>query len=514
MVGRWLLLVACASLTASCLRHTTYDRCQTDGDCAAAGVAAHCEADHACSVDDLGCPGSGHRYVPSAPQGAVCVEMPDGRPDSPVDTPPGPPDAPSAAGRECVKGGKRVADGTCAPMVCAKEPRCCSEQWDAACVRWAETLCDAHCGTMAFVGGADYGIVFRTDTWTPIWDDSPGSDAMTHGGYWADYDDDGDVDLATVGGRELHIYRDDGFDGTHLTLTPVYSKEWGQLGNNSYLDGRTGAWADFDGDGDLDLALGGFDGLVLIENQGGVFLNERVVFRQPMNGDTDAAPTPDDTTSLAWADIDGDHDLDLVVGRYYGPSLLFTNDGTGVLTQKTWNGPANGTESVQWCNLDGDPAPELVMSGASYLSIFKLTGTSVADDAQATHVQTADFVTETKCGDLDHDGDLDLFSAAWGTTVRAYRNGNQTLAGFSEAWRDGTNVVSQWGLDVGDINGDGKLDAVGAGNGFDTPTKVQPYLNASTNTNQNIAFTVPAPIGASINLVTHDVELAPLPAPP
>ncbi len=417
-------------------------------------------------------------------------------------------------GRECVKGGKRVADGTCAPKVCEKEPRCCSEQWDAVCVRLAETLCNAHCSTMAFVGGADYGIVFRTDTWAPIWDDSAGTDAMTHGGYWADYDDDGDVDLATVGGRQLHVYRNDGFDGAHLTLTQIYTKEWGQLGNNAYLDGRTGAWADLDGDGDLDLAFGGFDGVVLVENQGGVFLNERVLYRQPLAGDTDAMATPNDTTSLAFGDVDGDHDLDLVVGRYYSPALLFINDGAGAMTLRNWNGPTSGTESVQWCNLDTDPAPELVLSGSAYLSIFKLTGSTIADDAQATHVVTSDFLVETRCGDLDHDGDLDLFASAWGTTPRAYRNGNQTLAGVSEAWRDGAAVVNQWGVDLGDLDGDGKLDAVAAGDAFNHPLKIQVYANTSTNANQNIGFTVPAPIGASIDLTTHDIELAPLPPVP
>jgi hypothetical protein len=365
---------------------------------------------------------------------------------------------------------------------------------------------------MAFVGAGDHAIVFRTSDWTSIWDDSAGSDSMTHGGYWADYDGDGDVDLATVGGSQLHVYRNDGYDGSKLTLTPVYTKDWAQLGLNTYLDGRTGAWADFDGDGDLDLTLAGFDGLVLIENQGGVFLNERVVYRAPKQGDTDAQPTPNDTTSLAWADVDGDHDLDLVVGRYYGPALLLINDGSGNLTQRAWTGPSSGTESVQWCNLDGDPAPELVMSGNNYLTIFKLTGATVQDDAQATHVQTSDFLVETKCGDLDRDGDLDLFSSAWGTTARAFRNGNQTLAGFSEAWRDGTAVVNQWGADLGDINGDGKLDAVASGNNYLTPLKVQPYLNTSTNANQNIGFSVPAPIGGSLDLLTHDVELAPLPA--
>ena len=72
------------------------------------------------------------------------------------------------------------------------------------------------------------------------------------------------------------------------------------------------AWGDYDGDGDLDLAVGnmGHDSAGqpnrLYRNDGGALTASAVW----------SSAEADATTSVAWGDYDGDGDLDLAVGNY------------------------------------------------------------------------------------------------------------------------------------------------------------------------------------------------------
>jgi hypothetical protein len=295
-------------------------------------------------------------------------------------------------------------------------------------------------------------------------------------------------------------------------LTPRYNQVWTSVAPNDGIYGRTGAWVDFDGDGDLDLALAGFGGLVTIENLGNfVFTVKKVVYSGTASGAIDATTSSPQTASMAWGDVDNDGDPDLIVGQEYSEAQLFLNDGHGNLTLAPWVGPP-GTEVVQFCDLDGDKTPEVILSGGAYVKIYQLTGTGLEATADATTISQNDWMVETRCGDLDRDGDLDLFSTAWSATPRAFRNTNQTLPGFSEAWRDGTATPNQWGVDLGDLDGDHKLDAIATGDGFSpNPIKIQIYKNMSTNTNQSIVFAPLPLIGGSILIESMDVELGSLP---
>ncbi len=94
---------------------------------------------------------------------------------------------------------------------------------------------------------------------------------------------------------------------------------------SSPVEGRGGAWVDYDGDGDLDLSITNW----LAANQ--LFRNDDGVFV-----DVSAPPMNDDgaSQSIAWADYDNDGDVDAYMTAS-GSNKLYRNDGGGVFVDAT-----------------------------------------------------------------------------------------------------------------------------------------------------------------------------------
>lgn len=137
---------------------------------------------------------------------------------------------------------------------------------------------------------------------------------------WGDYDDDGDMDVYLVNGRgeKCLLYRND-VDTTGL-FTDV-TDEMGVGDAERYANGAS--WADYDNDGDLDLYVTSRDGCPnrlyrneVSEGNGFVETGEmQDLHGRGMGG--------------SWGDFDGDGDLDYyLVSGYYGtvPNRLYLNN--------------------------------------------------------------------------------------------------------------------------------------------------------------------------------------------
>jgi hypothetical protein len=126
---------------------------------------------------------------------------------------------------------------------------------------------------------------------------------------WGDYDEDGDMDLALAVGQNQRnqLYRQDNAGNFTLVWT-----------STTTLDTTSVAWGDWDNDGDLDLAFGNANGPVEVyanlgsANQPNLFLL------------WESADSPN-TTGIAWGDYDGDGDLDLAVSRNGGQNGIYEN---------------------------------------------------------------------------------------------------------------------------------------------------------------------------------------------
>ena len=245
-----------------------------------------------------------------------------------------------------------------------------------------------------------------------------------------DLDGDGDLDL--VAGELYGTFRY--FKNTGSAANPAFTAQTGAANPLNGQDvgyGSAPALGDLDGDGDLDLVAGGYDGFFhYFENTGSATspaFAERTGAANPLNGaDVGNHSAP------VLGDLDGDGDLDFVAGEEYGTFRYFENTGsatTPAFVQRT--GAANP--------LDGQDA--------GYLSTAAL-------------------------GDLDRDGDLDLVAGESNGTVRYFENsGSATNPAFMVQTGaanpfDGDDVGTGSAPALGNLDGDGDLDlVVGGDNG-------------------------------------------------
>ena len=202
-----------------------------------------------------------------------------------------------------------------------------------------------------------------------------------------DLDADGDTDLI-VGVNSGHVSY---FENTGTANVPGFTERTGATNpfdNITMGFFTTLTLADLDGDGDLDLAVGDDDGddagVVHYYENIGTPANPDFVLRtgeaNPFKDiDTGYQSTP------VFVDLDNDNDADLVIGDGNGDIFYFENTGTtteAIFTQRT-NGdnPFQGVNAgynaaLAFVDLDGDGNPDLVVGkldgGIVY---FKNTGT-------------------------------------------------------------------------------------------------------------------------------------------
>ncbi|MBN2174187.1 MAG: VCBS repeat-containing protein [Bacteroidales bacterium] len=169
--------------------------------------------------------------------------------------------------------------------------------------------------------------------------------ANSSGCAWGDYDNDGRPDLYVANsGSESNLYHNNGSTFTKVEEEPFVS-------DVSSCSGAS--WGDCDNDGDLDLfvstgQLGTYVNWFYLNNGDGSFTK---VTDSPLVNEVNWA------SGSAWGDYDKDGDLDLAVGGYDGNNLLFENDGSGNFTKITGNAfvnDGNYTEGLAWADADDD----------------------------------------------------------------------------------------------------------------------------------------------------------------
>jgi hypothetical protein len=263
----------------------------------------------------------------------------------------------------------------------------------------------------------------------------------------ADFDGDGDLDLATVNrlSADISVFRQNR-DGTFAPAEGVDVSAWG-------LPDRLVA-ADFDGDGRTDLAVGTPEAVVVLPaDVEGHFPTARAFALQS------ARVNPSFSRALVAFDHDGDGDIDLVAGRENPLGIAYLlNDGHGRFAASVMTHSRPFPTWLSTGDVDGDGDPDLAeaVGNADRVRLF-WNDDSAAPSFTARTVPMATRPHSIAIGDLDGDSDLDVATCDGGHGVLTLHLGDGR--GSLSTQRIFDDIRGQLNsLDAGDYDGDGDLD--------------------------------------------------------
>ncbi len=315
-----------------------------------------------------------------------------------------------------------------------------------------------------------------------------------HGFAWADYDNDGDLDLFHSSAGRLYINRGNG------TFALVSTSPDPLPGSPTY----GGLLVDFTGDGRPDMLMGNSANLSLVINTGDTLSFIDTTAGMGLNLITIPAGN---VTAATVADIDQDGNLEIAFAGQYGSGtqspvrLVKLNTGTGqyenvastVLNDVTkefeaWNPTFVDVNNDGYMDLfmpsirNGFPARRtglyINQSGSA------MNWSEMIIDGTPTNVSSITSVW----GDIDNDGDMDLISQAAVDNTILYvllNNGDGTFVNVQST--SGIVASNQMrGLSLGDYDNDGDLDLLIGGNNIEITIYQNQLVETSTLTFTNV----------------------------
>jgi hypothetical protein len=313
-----------------------------------------------------------------------------------------------------------------------------------------------------------------------------------------DFDGDGRLDLFVTNSNGPNALYRQNADGTFTDVAAA-------VGLAAPLRSAHGAgWADFDNDGNLDLFVAAYGESRLYRNLGPPAFRFVDVTRQAGVGDPDRTYR---TTGIAWGDVDRDGFLDLLVVRHLdetdprgfmrsprelGPAVrtltLYKNDGNGTFTDVSrWLGDGRGSPSnvkgagfkPGFVDYDGDGDLDIYVvndfGAENYPNVLWRNdgpdgrgGWRFTDVSRQSGAGLAVFGMGLAVGDYDGDGHPDLYVSDIGPSKLLRNRGDGTFEETAEAAGVSRGVIPDpvlpdnrnvgWGVAFLDFDNDGWPD--------------------------------------------------------
>lgn len=211
---------------------------------------------------------------------------------------------------------------------------------------------------------------------------------------WADYDNDGDLDVLITGDK-----------GSGPYIASIYKNNSGVFSNiNAGLTGiynSAVAWGDYDGDGDMDILATGRNAS---NSKTFIYQNNNGLFTQKEMG----LPNIGSDGAVAWGDYDNDSDLDILISGNYTCKVF--NNNAGVFTSINANLPYISNCWVDWGDFDNDGLLDIFVMG----DLGGILAARIYRNTQGTFIEAPDTGIIPLIGgsaswaDFDNDNDLDL----------------------------------------------------------------------------------------------------------
>jgi hypothetical protein len=342
----WLALI----VFGGCVRDDEY-RCTSDEQCDL-GEAGRCELDGRCTAHDLDCP-STRRYTEHS--GAVTGTCFD---DAVVPL------------NACADGQPPARPEECFADVCAALPACCETGWSSACVQQAQLACpELRCDTrIAITATVVEAGVTRTEVW-----DLRSPDGVT----WTPTQLSGSAIVWLAPARDSSEPRLARLEPSQLVVEDVAHP----LTERSYTDVAS---VDFDRTGRDTVVLGSTDPAIV----GSAFIDVLDLSRE-----TRREIPFEQSTRVEWGDLDHDAFPDAVIANSQTRYVLATNEldvarqrvftpsGAAAVSNPETPGQTPEIRGLAWADLDGNGALDLIVGGNS-IRVHLAGGTLATVDDQ------------------------------------------------------------------------------------------------------------------------------------